>query len=372
MRVNTLSLRNYRNYSALDIDLPPGCTLFIGSNGQGKTNLVETLVYLSSQSSHRSSAQQVLINKNSDQAIIRVKVENNGHLVDLDVEINRDKANRAQINSQVAKLRDFPAHISTVLFSPEQLSFIQGEPSGRRAYVDDLIAHVSPRMASVFSDYDRVVKQRNTLLKSIGSRNIKNVDWSTLEIWDEKFVSLAAQIAQARERLIEYLAAPLQDNYRILAAADHHPTVSISYESIELSTSSFSVAEYETVIKSLLLENRARECERGVTLIGPHRDDLFIGLHELPAKGCASHGETWSLVISLNLASAHVIRDQSQFGDPILILDDVFSALDDDRRQRLAGEVLRYEQAFVTGAVQSDIPAELHTHTLTVHAGTVN
>ena len=376
MRVTTLSLRHYRNYEAADVKFGPGCTLILGSNGQGKTNLVESLVFLSSQSSHRSSSQQLLIQREQEQAVVRTEVLTGDRTVTLELELNRTKANRAQLNSNAAKLKDFPAQLSVVLFSPEQLSLIQGEPSGRREYIEDLIAHLSPRMAGVFSDFDRVLKQRNTLLKSLAARGLKNIDWSTLEVWDEKFVSLATQIAQARERLVEYLSAPLAKNYELLAAADHSVRVAMEYEVLELATGGatgavFDASEYERSIRQWLVDNRSRECDRGVTLIGPHRDDFFIGLHGLPAKGCASHGETWSLLIALNLAAAQVVRDQSSCGDPILVLDDVFSALDENRRERLAAEIAAYEQAIVTGAVQTDIPEGLHARIMRVSVGTV-
>lgn len=379
MRVSTLSLRNYRNYAEADIELGPGCTMLCGANGQGKTNLVESLYFLSSLSSHRTSQNAALIRRGDEQAIIRTVLSANDRRISLELEINRDAPNRAQVNGNTARLKDFPNYLSVVLFSPEQLQLLHGEPGGRRNYLDDLCAHLLPRMAGTLGDYDRVVKQRNTLLKSIGMQAHRSTDWSTLDVWNDKFVQLAREITQMRHTVVAQIEPLLRDAYFGLAAKEHRPRIAMNYEAVELSfagqesavSEAFNPEEYEVSLRSFLDSHRVKECERGVTLAGPHRDDVFFGLNELPAKGSASHGETWSYMIALNLAAARIIREKSSLGDPILILDDVFSALDVDRRLKLSELVSQFEQSVVTCAVQADVPSDLATRVVSVNAGTL-
>lgn len=379
MRVSTLSLRNYRNYAEADIEFGPGCTMLCGSNGQGKTNLVESLYFLSSLSSHRTSQNAALIRRGVDQAIIRTQLAANDRSISLELEINRDSPNRAQVNGNTARLKDFPNYLSVVLFSPEQLQLVHGEPGGRRSYLDDLCAHLLPRMAGTLSDYDRVVKQRNTLLKSIGMQAHRSTDWSTLDVWNDKFVQLAREIAQMRHTVVAQIEPHLRDAYLAIAATDHQPRIAMNYEPLDLSFGGLDSAtrepfdpdEYEASLRTFLDAHRVKECERGVTLAGPHRDDIFFGLNDLPAKGSASHGETWSYMIAINIAAARIIREKSTLGDPILILDDVFSALDVTRRATLAELVVQFEQSIVTCAVQSDVPTNMAARVVSVNAGTL-
>jgi len=379
MRVSTLSLRNYRNYAEADIELVAGCTMLFGANGQGKTNVVESLFFLSSLSSHRTSQNAALIRRGENQAIIRTQLTAQSRSISLELELNRDAANRAQVNGNLGKLKDFPNYLSVVLFSPEQLQLVHGEPQGRRSYIDDLCAHLLPRISGVLTDYDRVVKQRNTLLKSIGTHGKRITEWSTLDVWNDKFVQLATEVAQMRHQVVSNLTPHLKAAYSALVEGDHRPVIAMTYEGLVLSFASvgqpqvqaFEPVEYAEQLRAFLDSHRDKECERGVTLAGPHRDDIFFGLNELPAKGSASHGESWSYMIALNIAAATVIREQSTLGDPILILDDVFSALDVDRRERLAGVVSQFEQSIVTCAVQSDVPAQMRARVVPVHAGTL-
>jgi DNA replication and repair protein RecF len=328
----------------------------VGSNGQGKTNIVEAINFLATLGSHRTSNDSALIRQGSDAAIVRVSLAHDGRTILLEAQLNRNGANKAQVNHGNAKLRDFPRYISTVIFAPEDLMLVRGEPSGRRKFMDDLIIQRTPRLAGVVSDYDRVLKQRNTLLKTARVKDVDAGNLGTLDIWDERLVALGTEITSERRRLLADLSGPLGEPIKQLLAL-------ITTWGIELKPSidARPAAAYADTFKSLLETGRVQEIERGMTLVGPHRDDVEFGLNNLPAKGYASHGETWSYALSLKLSAARLLRSESVLGDPILILDDVFAELDSARRERLAEAVADFEQTFITAAVAEDVPAQLMT-----------
>jgi DNA replication and repair protein RecF len=301
MHVHTLSVTDFRNYATASLNLGSGVTVFLGPNGQGKTNIVEAIHYLSSLSSHRIAQDAALIKKGSDQGIIRAEVVADQRSILLEVELNRNKPNRAQVNQNSAKIRDFPRYFATVLFAPEDLQLVRGEPELRRNFLDDLIVAFWPRLAGTLSDYDRVIKQRNTLLKSLRALGNKKVDTSTLLIWDEKLIELATEIVSARDAVVRKLVNPLAENYLTIAGVDHKPTIRL-----KLSTDAndqpaeigvFDAPHYKNRLHMLIAESRASEIERGASLFGPHRDDLEFELNDLPTKGYASHGETWSFIL---------------------------------------------------------------------------
>lgn len=370
MHVHTLSVTNFRNYESATLTLPSGVTVFLGPNGQGKTNLVEAIHYLSSLSSHRISQDTALIKKDADQAIIRSEVVSDTRSILLELELNKNKANRAQVNQNTARLREFPRYLATVLFAPEDLQLVRGEPELRRNFLDDLVVSVSPRMAGTLSDYERVIKQRNTLLKSLRALASKKVDTSTLEIWDEKLIELAGEIVVSREKMIRALRDPLVASYRDIASVDQEPSLSQKLSVVVENDAELTSEIYKNRLRGVLSESRSAEIERGASLFGPHRDDIEFGLNHLPAKGYASHGETWSFVLALKLASAEILRTQSTLGDPVIILDDVFAELDSARRTRLARKVADYEQCLITCAVAEDLPSDLVKNVILVKAGT--
>jgi DNA replication and repair protein RecF len=369
MRVTTLSITDFRNYSTAEISLRPGVTVFLGSNGQGKTNIVEAVHYLSSLSSHRISQDVALIKKGSDQGIIRAEVVADQRSILLEVELNRSKPNRAQVNQNAAKIRDFPRYLSTVLFAPEDLQLVRGEPELRRNFIDDLIVAFSPRLAGTLADYERVIKQRNSLLKSLRSLGAKKVDTSTLSIWDDKLVDLAAEIVLARDRVVTKLRAPLENNYLGISGVDHHPRLQ---QKMTVATQTLTSENYKNALRALITASREAEVERGSSLFGPHRDDLDFELNDLPAKGFASHGETWSYILALKLASAEILKAESSLGDPVIILDDVFAELDAARRNRLAERVVLFEQCLITCAVEGDVPSDLVKTVFLVKSGVVS
>ena len=383
MRVIHLSLTDFRNYTQVDVPFLPGPNLIVGRNGQGKTNLVEALGFLSTLGSHRVSTTSAMIRAGQDAAIIRARLEYNGRELLTEVQINRSGLNRAQVNRSVIKTRELPRYFSSVLFAPEDLSLVRGDPSGRRRFLDQLLILRTPRLSGVLADYDRVLKQRNTLLKSARSAGVRGSQLGTLDIWDERLVALGSEIIDERAELVRLLGEPLRAAYRSVAGEDHGATLvgSLSIlgadedgDSVSggVSTGSTSgVGSTSGMFRAALAGLRRKEIERGMTLAGPHRDDLVFMLNSLPAKGYASHGESWSFALALKLASAELLRRDSVSGDPVLILDDVFAELDQSRRRRLAEAVAGFEQVIITAAVLEDVPEALAAHTVHIRAGAV-
>ncbi len=383
MLVTHLSLTDFRNYETAEVPLVAGANLFVGSNGQGKTNLVESLGYLSTLGSHRVSTDHAMIRQGQDAAIIRARLEHAERQLLVEVQLNRSAPNRAQVNRSPIKTRELPRYFSSVLFAPEDLALVRGEPSGRRRFLDELLILRSPRLSGVIADYDRVLKQRNTLLKSARSSGLKENQLSTLEIWDERLVALGSEIIEARSALVAELQPEVAAGYVAVAGEDHRAAVASqlsilggSADDDEVIPSSLrrdrlTAEEIADRFRAALVRVRRSELDRGVTLVGPHRDDAVFELNALPAKGYASHGESWSFALALKLASATLLRRESATGDPVLMLDDVFAELDTSRRARLAGAVADYEQVLITAAVFDDVPGELTGNTVRIAHGTV-
>ena len=383
MIVSQLGLTDFRNYTTAEVTLLPGANLFVGSNGQGKTNLVEALGYLSTLGSHRVSTEHAMIRQGCDAAIIRARLEHGERQLLVEVQLNRTGANRAQVNRSVVKVRELPRYFSSVLFAPEDLALVRGEPSGRRRFLDELLVLRTPRFAGVIADYDRVLRQRNTLLKSARASGIKQGQLSTLEIWDERLVSLGSELIEARTRLVSQLLPEVTAAYERIAGEDHHATLtnqlSIFADHPEADEQTadgdrpgvIMAEEAASAFRTSLERLRRNELERGITLIGPHRDDLVLHLNGMPARGYASHGESWSFALALKLASAEVLRRESVSGDPVLILDDVFAELDQSRRGRLAEAIAGFAQVLITAAVYGDVPEALRTHTVHIAQGAI-
>lgn len=382
MHVTHLSLTDFRNYERAEVPLVPGANLFVGSNGQGKTNLVEALGYLSTLSSHRVSADTAMIRQGRDSGVVRARVAHGGRELSLELQLNRSAVNRAQVNRSQIKPREMPRYFSSVLFAPEDLALVRGEPGVRRRFTDQLLVQRTPRLAGVLSDYERALKQRNSLLKSARSSGVRAPQLNTLDIWDERLVDLGSKIIDARLALLADLAEPVRKAYRSVAGDDHHPVLipqlsirgaAVDDDDAPAVVHPIAPATGDTAqeFRAALAALRRRELERGVTLAGPHRDDVLFELNDLPAKGYASHGESWSFALALKLASAELLRHEAAGGDPVLVLDDVFAELDQSRRRKLAGAVAGYEQVLITAAVLEDVPAELTAHTVRIRGGRV-
>ena len=388
MLIKHISLANFRNYETAEVSFSPGVNLLVGPNGQGKTNLVEAIRYLSTLASHRVAGYLPLIRHAQpeiEQAVIRVLANHDGRDALLEVELNRSSPNRARINkANATRLRDILGYVNTVTFAPEDLDIVKKDPSNRRAFIDELLVQVSPRFAGVFTDYERVLRQRNTLLRTARQTSAKGTALSTLDAWDESLVKFGAEIVAARVALVDRLRPLLTEAYQSIAIANNEPRILTksslvgatlvdeddtgALENIESS----DVAEVEELFRAKLAQIRQNELDRGITMVGPHRDDLVLMLSDLPAKGYASHGESWSFALGLRLASISLLRSETRSGDPILILDDVFAELDAGRRSRLAELVANNEQVIITAAVGEDVPAELKARVFEVAAGEVS
>ncbi|APU41339.1 MULTISPECIES: DNA replication/repair protein RecF [unclassified Streptomyces] len=363
MHVSHLSLADFRSYARAEVPLDPGVTAFVGPNGQGKTNLVEAVGYLATLGSHRVSSDAPLVRMGAERAVIRAAVTQGERRQLVELELNPGRANRARINrSSQVRPRDVLGIVRTVLFAPEDLALVKGDPGERRKFLDELVTARSPRMAGVRSDYDRVLKQRNTLLKSAAMARRhggRSMDLSTLDVWDQHLARAGAELLAQRLDLLATLL-PLADKAYEQLAPGGGP-LGLAYrcsagESVDSGAARTREALYE-VLLAALGEVRKQEIERGVTLVGPHRDDVLLRLGELPAKGYASHGESWSYALALRLASYELLR--SEGSEPVLILDDVFAELDARRRERLAELVAPGEQVLVTAAVDDDVPGVL-------------
>ncbi|EST28968.1 DNA replication/repair protein RecF [Streptomyces roseochromogenus] len=367
MHVTHLSLADFRSYARAEVPLDPGVTAFIGPNGQGKTNLVEAVGYLATLGSHRVASDAPLVRMGAERAVIRAQVRQGDRQQLVELELNPGKANRARINrSSQVRPRDILGIVRTVLFAPEDLALVKGDPGERRRFLDELITARSPRMAGVRSDYERVLKQRNTLLKTAalarrhggrrgalpgGADSSPGADLSTLDVWDQHLARAGAELLAQRLDLIAALQ-PLADKAYEQLAPGGGP-ITLDYKP-SAPGEAHAREDLYAQLMAALAEARKQEIERGVTLVGPHRDDLILKLGQLPAKGYASHGESWSYALALRLASYDLLRAEGN--EPVLVLDDVFAELDVRRRERLAELVAPGEQVLVTAAVDGDVP----------------
>lgn len=404
MRVSHVALDDFRSYRHAVVELGRGTTVLVGRNGQGKTNLVEAIAYLSAFSSHRVAAEGALVRvppRDSDEAapggaVIRVKLVTGEHpaLVDddggatadqggtgeadghreqvIELEIVRGRANRARLNRTQVRPREILGLVHTVVFAPEDLQLVRGDPSARRVFLDDLATQLRPTLVAVRSDFERVARQRAALMKQAQARSRRGMspDLSTLDVWDRQFCMLSAQLTAARAALVERLGDPVARAYDEVADSPRHLEIALD-SSVDRVLGSVGgdlsdVSTQTERMREALEEVRSREIERGVNLVGAHRDDLDLSLGGLPVKGYASHGESWSVALALRLAAFAVLEEGGE--EPILVLDDVFSELDAGRRDGLARMVAGADQVLVTAAVEEDVPALLQGRRLVVRS----
>lgn len=372
MHVRRVELTDFRSYERVAVDFDPGVAVLVGQNGMGKTNLVEALGYVATLDSHRVATDAPLVRAGATSAVIRCEIVHDGRELLVELEIVPGKANRARLNrSPVRRSREILGALRMVLFAPEDLELVRGDPSERRRYLDDLLVARQPRYAGVRADYDRVVKQRNALLRTAYlTRKVggtRGQDLSTLAVWDQHLAHHGAELLAGRIELVAALAPHLTKAYDAVAAG--RSSASIAYSSRLGDGLAPDRPALEQALLTSLAERRQAETERGVTLVGPHRDDLTLALGDLPAKGYASHGECWSFALALRLAAYDLLRTDGI--EPVLILDDVFAELDAGRRERLAALVSDAAQLLVTCAVAEDVPAALQGARYDVGAGTV-
>ena len=366
MYLSDLSLVDFRSYSEVELALQSGVTAFIGANGQGKTNLVEAIGYLAGLASHRVAQDAPLVRLGAERAVIRGTVVQDNRPTLVEIEVTPGRTNRARINrAPVPRPREVLGLVRSVLFAPEDLALVKGDPAERRRFLDDLLVARAPRLAGTRADYDRVLRQRNALLKSASAavrasrRGIESLDLRTLDVWDTHLARSGADLLAARLELVEILRPLVAKSYDAVADGIATGEARLDYRSslgpdVELSPD-------RDLLTAAIIEATARfrrdEIDRGLSLFGPHRDDLVLGLGPMPAKGFASQGEAWSFALALKLASFDLLRANGD--DPILLLDDVFAELDVGRRDRLARLVGEAEQVLVTAAVAADVPETL-------------
>ncbi|MBV8997128.1 MAG: DNA replication/repair protein RecF [Pseudonocardiales bacterium] len=379
MYVRQLEVTDFRSWEHAELDLEPGISVLVGANGDGKTNLLEALGYLSTLGSHRVATDAPLVRHGAARAIVRTAVIHAGRELTVELEITPGRPNRARINrSPVPRLRDMLGVLRTVLFAPEDLALVRGDPAQRRGFLDDLLVLRAPRLAGVQADYDKVLRQRVALLKSAGAARRSGggaADLRTLDVWDGHLARHGAELLGARLDLVVELAPYVDAAYRAVAPEsaaarlDYRSSLGAAVQSGVHETGKADVEALEVVMLAELARVRSTELERGVCLIGPHRDDLELGLGNLPAKGYASHGESWSFAMALRLASYQLLR--SSGAEPVLLLDDVFAELDTHRRTRLAEVAEAAEQVVISAAVPADVPAQLRGARFDVQGGEV-
>jgi DNA replication and repair protein RecF len=376
VHVTHLSLTDFRSYEVVDLTFDAGVTALVGPNGQGKTNLVEAVGYVATHGSHRVATDAPLVRAGAQRAVVRCGVARAERSTLVELEIVPGGSNRVRVNrSPLSRPREALGVLRTVLFAPEDLSLVKGDPDGRRRFLDELLVARAPRFSGVRADYERVLRQRNALLKTAGS-TIKagRGDVRTLDVWDTHLATAGAELLAGRLRLIRELAPAVATAYA--AISDGQGDAGVGYRSTLGDDVTADAPADRELLQARLLEamsrSRAAELERGVSLVGPHRDDLVLTLGGFPARGYASHGESWSIALALRLASYDVLRaDGGEEAEPVLILDDVFAELDVRRRDRLAKLVADAEQVLVTAAVAQDVPEELVGARLDVMAGQV-
>jgi DNA replication and repair protein RecF len=390
VHLTRLALTDFRSYAAADVTLEPGVTTFTGSNGQGKTNLVEAACYVATFASHRVATDAPLIRQGAERAILRAGIHSAGRDSLVEIEINSGRANRVRLNrTPVPRPREVIGVLRCVLFAPEDLAVVKGDPEQRRRYLDDLLVASRPRYAGIRADYERVLRQRNALLKSAKARG--GIPPSAMEVWDDHLIAAGAELTAGRLRLVSeiepflgrcysavsgterdttvryVLSASRQAGSAELPAAAAGRTSAVGADGLDRSAGDPGESERASaaadqagvaeLLREALAARRRAELERGVSLVGPHRDELELHIGGLPARGYASHGESWSLALALRLAAYQLLRSAGE--DPVLVLDDVFAELDSERRERLAELVRDADQVLVTAAVPEDVPSGL-------------
>jgi DNA replication and repair protein RecF len=367
MKVTSIELTGWRNYEAQKVTLTSSPSVFVGKNGQGKTNLVEAIVYAALGRSHRTHLDSTLVKAGNDSAVVRMRVENNGRKIDIDLAVTASGNNTLRINGNVAKKREVARMFPLVVFAPEDLSLVRGEPASRRQFLDDVVHEISAEGTTDLAEYDRILRQRNSLLKSIRSLHGSS-EISTLETWTEALIDTGARVMIQRRRIVAQLGRSVETHYGAIAGNDDRAQLTLG-ESIGENTSDEEITDS---LRALFHVKQRDEIERGTTLVGPHRDDLILGLNGLPARTHSSQGEAWSFALALRLAMKDVVTVHSIAGDPVVILDDVFAELDEGRRNRLGDHLVGIEHLIVTAADDSTIPATVGGERFRVDEGVID
>ena len=383
MHLRRLWLRDFRSHHEVDLELTEHLCAVLGPNGVGKSNLLEAVGYLALLESFRGAPTEAMVRAGAEVAIVRGEVVHGGREQLIEAELRRTGPNRVLLNRQrLHRSRDLLGALRVVVFAPDDLALVKGGPALRRQYLDQVLVSVEPRNDVVRAEFERAVRQRNALLKQTRGR-LDEAAAITLEIFDEQLVALGAVLVAERLALVERLRPHLERAYAALVGADHRPGIGMRVSSLadagrpmddDAEDDDGADLDRDAIAARFaerLAGARARELDRGTTLIGPHRDDAVLRLNGLPARLTASHGESWSFALSLKLAAAELVRAESRTGDPVLILDDVFAELDADRRRRLGDAIVGFEQVLITCAVVGDIPEPMRERTIRIRAGEI-
>lgn len=366
MHLRHLRLLDFRSWPLLELDLEPGVTTLIGRNGHGKTNVLEAIGVLASLRSHRVAGDSPMIRTGAGTALVGALAHNAGRELTVELALNSGKANRARLNtSPCRRLSDILGVVQSVLFAPEDLALVRGEPAERRRLLDELMVQRRPSLGGDLAEYSSVLRQRTALLKSAsgamrrGRPEESAAVLDTLDVWDGRLAELGARLVAGRIDLLRQLRPLVVDAYRGLAPESR--PADLAYRFRVADTPDESELTDPDLVEAVLLAELGRrrrdEIDRGMSLVGPHRDDLVLTLGDEPAKGFASHGETWSFALALRLGSLELFRADG--AEPVLLLDDVFAELDRHRRAALADVAAGVEQVLITAAVGEDVPAGL-------------
>jgi DNA replication and repair protein RecF len=370
MYLERLELIDFRNHPAVAVDLSPGPSVLVGPNGTGKTNVLEAVGYLATLGSHRPGQESTLVRVGADAAIVRASSVRDGRTILIDLEIRPGAGLRGRVNrAPVPRARDLLGMVRATLFAPEDLAMVRGDPEERRRFLDALAVQRLPRYLAIRQDYERILRQRNTLLRSAGGRLPSGAGLATLDVWDEKLANAGADLWAERVRVVEAIRPLVECAYHELASQPD--PVEMVYVSSVVGTEALEPdpAGLAKAARERLLTDRSREVERGTTLSGPHRDDLALTLRELPARTHASHGEAWSLALAFRLAAHRLLANEGE--EPILLLDDVFAELDRRRRERLVDLAMAVEQSIITASVADELPEQLKATMFHVEPGSI-
>jgi DNA replication and repair protein RecF len=368
VRVERLEVIDFRNHPALVVELPPGVSVLAGPNGVGKTNILEAIGYLATLGSHRAGQDSSLVRAGAEAALVRAAAIREGRRVEIDLEIRPGSGVRGRVNgATVPRARDLLGVVRATVFAPEDLGLVRGDPEERRRFLDALATQRLPRYLGCRQDYERVLRQRNTLLRSAAGR-LPASGFATLEVWDEKLATTGAELWAERLRLVAALRPLTERAYQRLATRDDQVDVAYLSSVAAVEEPDPDPGKLAQAMRERLLADRTRELERGLTLSGPHRDDLALALRRLPARTHASHGEAWSLALALRLGAHWLLTEQGE--EPVLLLDDVFAELDRGRRERVAEVARSAEQAVVTATLAEELPG-LETAVFHVEPGSV-
>jgi len=367
MKVTAIELTGWRNYQSQSVVMTGSPTLFVGKNGQGKTNLVEAMVYAALGRSHRTHLDATLVAAGQDRAVVRMRVENNDRKIDIDLSVTSSGSNTLRINGNTAKKRDVARMFPLVIFAPEDLDLVRGEPSSRRQFLDDVVHEISLEGASDLAEFDRILRQRNSLLKTLRTSQ-SAAEMGTLDTWTESLVDAAALVMITRRQIVSQLQPSFTRHYSAIAGSGDSAHMSLT-ESVDDETPDRQIAD---ALRQMFHVKRKDEIERGSTLIGPQRDDLTLTLNHLPGRTHSSQGEAWSLALAMRLAMKDIVTKHSLAGDPVVILDDVFAELDEGRRTRLGEHLAGIEHLIVTAADDSTIPSSIMGERFRVDDGKID